>query len=95
MPIQILIFEWAFTDKNASLIIFGSIGLMFLPIMRWITQELFINCIARLNLNNSDYILQNGVHIFSSETIIGLVLLAFGAAFKSGVTLKTENESFI
>lgn len=84
-----------FTDKNASLIIFGSIGLMFLPIMRWITQELFINCITKLNLNNSDYILQNGAHVFSSETIIGLVLLAFGAAFKSGVTLKTENESFI
>ena len=39
--------------------------------------------------------LHNGTHVFDTETIIGLVLLAFGAAFKSGVVLSRENESFI
>ncbi|GEM_PF-733633 len=84
-----------FTDKNASLIIFSSICLLLLPVTRWITQEFFLNCITKLSLNNSDYMLHNGTHVFDTETIIGLVLLAFGAAFKSGVVLSRENESFI
>lgn len=84
-----------FTDKNASLIVFSSFCLMLLPVMRWITQEFFLNCITKLNLNSSDYMLHNGTHLFDTETIIGLVLLAFGAAFKSGVVLSRENESFI
>ncbi len=32
---------------------------------------------------------------FAVKSRIGLVLLAFGAAFKSGVVLSRENESFI
>ena len=68
---------------------------MLLPVMRWITQEFFLNCITKLSLNSSDYMLHNGTHLFDTETIIGLVLLAFGAAFKSGVVLSRENESFI
>ncbi len=84
-----------FTDKNASLIVFSSFCLMLLPVMRWITQEFFLNCITKLSLNNSNYVLHNGAHLFDTETVIGLVLLAFGAAFKSGVALRRENESFI
>lgn len=84
-----------FTDKNASLIIFSSICLLLLPVTRWITQESFLNCITKLSLNNSNYLLHNETHVFDTETIIGLVLLAFGAAFKSGVVLSRENESFI
>ncbi|WP_293938335.1 hypothetical protein [Sphingobacterium sp. UBA5996] len=84
-----------FTAENASLIIFSSVCLILLPIIRWVTQELFIQCITNLGLNNSDYILQNGTHFFDTETIIGLVLLAFGAAFRAGDVLSRENESFI
>lgn len=84
-----------FTKRNASLIMFGAITLMWLPIMRWITQSLFINCINKLNLNDSGYVLHNGVSLMTSETLIGLALLAFGLVFKIAVNIKTENESFI
>ena len=84
-----------FTNRNASLIMFAAITLMWLPIMRWITQYLFINCINQLNLNDSGYTLHNGLSLFSAETFIGLALLAFGLAFKTAVDIKKENESFI
>lgn len=84
-----------FTNKNAGMIIFGAVALILLPIIRWITQELFINCITQLKLNDSSYLLQNGTGIIASETLIGLALLAFGVAFKTGVKMKQENESFI
>lgn len=84
-----------FTRKNASIIMFCSVMLMWLPIARWLTQELFINCIHNLNLNDSGYHLSNGVGLLGTETIIGLVLMAFGLAFKVGVDIKQENESFV
>lgn len=84
-----------FTNGNASLIMFGAITLMWLPIMRGITQSLFINCITKLGLNDSGYSLHNGSSLFSAETFIGLALLAFGLAFKAAVDIKKENESFI
>jgi hypothetical protein len=84
-----------FTRKNASIIIFCSTVLMCLPIARWLTQELFINCIRKLNLNDSGYHLSNGAGLLGTETIIGLVLLAFGLAFKVGVDIQQENESFV
>ncbi|WP_316845120.1 DUF2975 domain-containing protein [Pedobacter psychrodurus] len=85
----------AFTKKNASIILFCSIMIISLPITRWLTQELFINCIRKLNLNDSGYHLSNGVGLLSTETIIGLVLMAFGLAFKVGVDIKQENEAFV
>lgn len=84
-----------FTNKNASIILFGALTLIWLPIIGWVTQELFINCIAKLNLNDSGFSLKNGAHLFASETLIGLALMAFGLAFKAGVNIKQENESFI
>ncbi|WP_145854722.1 DUF2975 domain-containing protein [Pedobacter suwonensis] len=84
-----------FTRKNATIIILSSIVLICLPIIRWITQELFINCISSLKLNDSGYYLSNGVGILDTETIIGMVLFAFGLAFKVGVDIKQENESFV
>lgn len=84
-----------FTRRNASIIMFASLSLIWLPIIRWLVQELFINCIERLSLNDSGYLLENGEHLFGSETIIGLTLFAFGWAFKVGVNMKNENESFI
>lgn len=84
-----------FTNWNTSLIMFGAITLMWLPIMRWITQNLFINCINQLNINDSGYSLHNGLSLFGAETFIGLALLAFGLAFKAAVDIKKENESFI
>ena len=84
-----------FTKKNASLIMLASLILMWLPIMKWISQELFINCINHLSNNDSKYTLTNGEHLFGSETIIGLALMAFGLAFKVGVNIKQENESFV
>jgi uncharacterized membrane protein YidH (DUF202 family) len=84
-----------FTAKNASFIMSCGIILICLPVMRWLTQELFINCIHKLNLNDSGYYLSNGVALLDTETIIGLVLLAFGLAFKVGVDIKQENESFV
>lgn len=73
----------------------GAIASMLLPIMNWVTQGLFINCIASLNLNDSGYSLKNGASLFGSETLIGLALLAFGLIFKAAVDIKEENESFI
>lgn len=84
-----------FTTKNASLILWGSAVLMILPVMRSITQHLFINCITKLNLNDSGYLLQKGVGIIASETFIGLALLAFGLVFKTAIDIKKENDSFI
>ncbi|WP_157766324.1 DUF2975 domain-containing protein [Pedobacter ginsengisoli] len=84
-----------FTKKNATMILFGAITLILLPIIRWITQELFINCIVKLHLNDSGYVLQNGAGLIGSETLVGLTLLAFALAFKAGVNTRQENESFI
>ncbi|NRF38032.1 DUF2975 domain-containing protein [Pedobacter foliorum] len=84
-----------FTKRNATMILFGAITLILLPIIRWITQELFINCIEKLHLNDSGYLLQNGTGLIGSETLVGLALLAFALAFKAGVNMKQENESFI
>jgi hypothetical protein len=83
-----------FTRKNASIIMMSSLVLMWLPIIKWLTQELFINCIQHLH-NDSGYSFSNGESMFASETIIGLVLMAFGLAFKVGVEIKQENESFV
>jgi hypothetical protein len=80
-----------FTKKNATFIMVASLILMWLPIMKWISQELFINCIT----NDSNYTFTNGEHLLGSETIIGLVLMALGLAFKVGVDIKQENESFV
>lgn len=84
-----------FTKKNASFIMIASLIVMWLPIMKWISQELFINCIIHLNNNDSNYTFTNGEHLSGSETIIGLILMAFGLAFKVGVNIKQENESFV
>jgi len=84
-----------FTRKNVSIIICCSVVLMLLPSLRWITQELLINCINNLKLNDSGYNISNGVGLFDTETLIGLVLLAFGLAFKVGVDIKQENEAFV
>ncbi|ARS39544.1 hypothetical protein CA265_07730 [Sphingobacteriaceae bacterium GW460-11-11-14-LB5] len=84
-----------FTRKNVSIIIYSGVVLMLLPFLRWMTQELLINCINRLKLNDSGYDISNGVGFFGTETLIGLVLLAFGLAFKVGVDIKQENESFV
>lgn len=84
-----------FSNSNGSIIISGAIVLICLPFMQYITQELFINCVNKLKLNDSGYQLYNGTHYLGPETLIGLVLLAFGFAFKSGANLKRENESFI
>jgi len=84
-----------FTKKNVSIIIWCSVVLMVLPSLRWVTQELLINCINKLKLNDSGYKLSNGVSLFDAETIIGLVILAFGLTFKIGVDIKQENEAFV
>lgn len=84
-----------FTKKNVSLIIWCSVVLMLLPILRWVTQELLINCINNLKLNDSGYNISNGAGFFDTETLIGLVLFAFGLAFKVGVDIKQENEAFV
>ncbi|WP_133577219.1 DUF2975 domain-containing protein [Pedobacter metabolipauper] len=84
-----------FTVRNTSLIMSGAVVLLFLPIFRWITKELFINCMIKLNLNDSNYDIQNLTKLIGTETLIGLALLAFGLAFKAGVDLKNENETFI
>ena len=84
-----------FTTRNASLILWGSTVLMLLPVMRSITQYLFINCITKLNLNDSGYMLQKGVGFIAAETLIGLALLAFGLVFKTAIAIKKENDSFI
>ena len=84
-----------FTRKNVSIIIYCGIVLMVLPSVRWITQEFLINCINKLKLNDSGYNISNGVGFFGSETLIGLILFAFGLAFKVGVDIKQENESFV
>ncbi|MFB2120861.1 DUF2975 domain-containing protein [Parapedobacter sp. 2B3] len=84
-----------FTTRNASLILWGSAMLMLLPVMRSITQHLFINCITKLNLNDSGYSLQKGVGFIAAETFIGLALLAFGLVFKTAIAIKKENDSFI
>ncbi|MGK6352813.1 DUF2975 domain-containing protein [Parapedobacter sp. DT-150] len=84
-----------FTTRNASLILWGSAVLMILPVMRSITQRLFINCIIKLNLNDSGYLLQKGAGFIASETFIGLALLAFGLVFKTAIDIKKENDSFI
>lgn len=84
-----------FTKRNASLIMIGALVLMWLPIMRWITQNLFINCVNKLDLNDSGYVLHNGLSLLTSETFIGLALLAFGLVFKTAIDIKKENESFI
>jgi hypothetical protein len=84
-----------FTDKNAFYIMSSALVLMGLPLVNWINQELFLNCIAVLSLNDSGYALQNGASLFGSETFVGLAMLAFGVAFKTGINLRNENESFI
>jgi len=84
-----------FTAKNANIITSGAIAMLTLPLIRWITNELFINLIIELNLNDSNYSIQNQSSIIGSETIIGFALLAFGLAFRAGVDLKNENEAFI
>ncbi|MBE8720834.1 DUF2975 domain-containing protein [Sphingobacterium pedocola] len=84
-----------FTKRNASLILWGSTALIALPMVRWMAQELFINCIKTMNLNDSGYALTNGASVIAAETLIGLALLAFGLTFKAGVDMKKENESFI
>ncbi|RBQ03274.1 DUF2975 domain-containing protein [Pedobacter miscanthi] len=84
-----------FTRKNVSIIIYSSVILMLLPSIRWITQEFLINCITKLKLNDSGYVISNGASFFGTETLIGLVLLAFGLAFKVGVDIKQENEAFV
>ncbi|WP_055726101.1 DUF2975 domain-containing protein [Pedobacter borealis] len=92
---QSLTKDKVFTAKNASIIIWGSLLLICLPIARWFSQELFVSCINQLSLNDSKYALSNGEGIIASETIIGLIILAFGLAFKVGVKIKEENESFV
>ncbi|WP_379025298.1 DUF2975 domain-containing protein [Parapedobacter deserti] len=84
-----------FTTRNASLILWGSTVLILLPVMRSITQHLFINCITKLHLNDSGYSLRNGVGFIAAETMIGLALLAFGLVFKTAIDIKKENDSFI
>jgi hypothetical protein len=90
-----LLRDEVFTRKNSSIIIYSSIVLIFLPVLRWIRQELSINCINNLHINDSGYYLFNGASFFGAETLIGLVLLAFGLAFKVGVDIKQENEAFV
>ena len=84
-----------FTTKNANLITSGAIVMLALPVIRWATNELFINLIVKMNLNDSSYAIQNQTGISGSETLIGIALLAFGLAFRAGVDLKNENEAFI
>lgn len=84
-----------FTTRNASLILWGSAVLMLLPVIRSITQHFFINCIVKLNLNDSGYLLQKGGGFIASETFVGLALLAFGLVFKTAIDIKKENDSFI
>lgn len=95
MFFQSLTKDKVFTTKNASIIIWGSLLLICLPIARWLSQELFVSCINQLSLNDSKYALSNGEGIIASETIIGLIILAFGLAFKVGVDIKQENEAFV
>jgi len=84
-----------FTTKNANLITSGAIVMLALPVIRWATNELFINLIVKMNLNDSSYAIQNQSGISGSETLIGIALLAFSLAFRAGVDLKNENEAFI
>ncbi len=84
-----------FTQKNASTIMFSSLILLWLPIIRYLSQELLLNCIEKLHLNDSGYALANGESLFGAETFIGLALFAFGLAFRVGVDMKKENEAFI
>lgn len=84
-----------FTQQNAWAIMASSLILISLPISRWISQEFFLNCINALHLNDSNYTLSNGENLLTSETIIGLVLMAFSWVFKIGVDMKKENESFV
>lgn len=84
-----------FTAKNGRIIISMGFLLMLLPLLGWLAQELFINCIATLNLNDSGYLLSNGRKFFDSTTLVGLVVIALGLAFKVGVQIKQENEAFV
>ncbi|NII82500.1 DUF2975 domain-containing protein [Pedobacter sp. SG908] len=95
MFFQSLTKDKVFTIRNASIIIWGSLLLICLPIARWFSQELFVSCINQLHLNDSKYALSNGEGIIASETVMGLITLAFGLAFKVGVDIKQENESFV
>ena len=84
-----------FTQKNASTIMFSSLILLWLPIIRYLSQELLLNCIEKLNLNDSGYALANGASLFGAETFIGIALFAIWLAFRVGVEMKKENEAFI
>lgn len=84
-----------FTQKNTHLITSGAVVMLALPIIRWVTNELFINLIVKMNLNDSSYAIQNQTGISGPETLIGVALFAFGLAFRAGVDLKNENEAFI
>ena len=87
--------DQVFTSKNALIITTGAIIMMALPLIRWLTKELFISFINTMNLNDSGYTITNASSILGSETLIGFALLAFGLVFRAGVDLKNENESFI
>ncbi|MEE1944396.1 DUF2975 domain-containing protein [Pedobacter sp. KR3-3] len=84
-----------FTQKNAWAIMASSLILISLPVFRWISQEFFLNCVNTLHINDSNYTFNNGENLLTSETIIGLVLMAFSWVFKIGVDIKKENESFV
>ena len=84
-----------FTARNGRMIIAMGFLLMLLPLLGWLAQELFLNCIAILNLNDSGYVLNNGRKFFDSTTLVGLVVIALGLAFKVGVQIKQENEAFV
>ena len=84
-----------FSGKNTFIINSAAVVLSTLPMIRWLTKELFINCITNLNLNDSNYELQNTNSLFGTETLIGLAVLAFGLAFREGLNIKSENETFI
>ena len=84
-----------FTVRNAFIIRSGAIVLLILPCIRWVTNELFLNLIIKMNLNDSNYAIQNQTGILDTETLVGLALLAFGFAFRAGVDIKNENEAFI
>lgn len=84
-----------FTLKNAWAIMASSLILISLPVLRRVSQDFFLNCLNTLHVNDSGYTFGNGESLLTSETIIGLVLMAFSWVFKIGVDIKKENESFV
>ncbi|MFD2918966.1 DUF2975 domain-containing protein [Terrimonas rubra] len=73
-------------------------GLFFIciPVIEKIQGYLLIDTINTLQSNDSGYILSNdGISIFSSLTVFGIMMIIFSIIFKVGVSIKNENEDFV